>query len=237
MASLLEVKNLSIAFNGTHVLKDISFSVNKGGVLAIVGPNGSGKSVLLRALLDLVPYRGAIAWQKHIRIGYVPQHLAIERDFPLSVAEFMAIKESNEEEVVRMLQAVGMGDEHHIEKHILHQRLGWLSGGQMQRIMIAWTVIDSPDVLLYDEPTSGIDVGGEETIYNLLKKLQDGRTMTIILVSHDLNIVYKYASTVMCLNNQMICFGVPGEVLDPTSLAKLYGGDAGFYQHNHPAHD
>jgi zinc transport system ATP-binding protein len=115
----------------------------------------------------------------------------------------------------------------------LKQRLGWLSGGQLQRVLIAWALLDNPDVLLFDEPTAGIDVGGEETIYNLLKKLHSERNLTIFLISHDLNIVYKYANNVLCINKEMICYGVPATVLDPQSLVKLYGGDAGFYKHDH----
>ena len=111
--------------------------------------------------------------------------------------------------------------------------MGWLSGGQLQRVLIAWAILDNPDVLLFDEPTAGIDVGGEETIYNLLKKLNDERAMTILLISHDLNIVYKYANTVLCVNKQKICFGRPNDVLDPQALVKLYGGEAAFYAHEH----
>ena len=111
--------------------------------------------------------------------------------------------------------------------------MGWLSGGQIQRVLIAWSIIDNPDVILFDEPTSGIDVGGEETIYNLLKKVKEERTLTIILISHDLNIVYKYADSVICLNKKMVCYGRPSEVLDPAALAKLYGGETAFYKHEH----
>ena len=135
------------------------------------------------------------------------------------------------------LESVGLktghDDRHHIERHLLNQRMGWLSGGQLQRVLIAWALLDNPDVLLFDEPTAGIDVGGEETIYNLLKKLNDERNLTILLISHDLNIVYKYADSVLCLNKEKICFGPPREVLDPQALIKLYGGEARFYKHEH----
>lgn len=233
MESVLEVENLSVKFDEQEVLKNISFSVKKGEVLAIVGPNGSGKSVLFRALLGLIPFTGEIAWDDNIKISYVPQKLSIERDLPLSVEEFLHFKEHNREKAIKALLAVGFEDEHHIESHVLHQRLGLLSGGQLQRVMIAWSLLDNPNVLLFDEPTSGVDVGGEETIYNLLKKVKDQREMTIILISHDLNIVYKYANSVMCINKEMICHGLPSEVLDPKALAQLYGGDAGFYKHEH----
>jgi zinc transport system ATP-binding protein len=216
--------------------------VDKGDVLAIVGPNGAGKSVLFRALLNLIPYSGAIEWQKGLKIGYVPQKFAIDRELPLSVEEFLKFKEKNHDSIIVALKSIGIGAEHkddpehherHLRDHILSQRLGWLSGGQLQRVLIAWALLDNPDVLLFDEPTTGIDIGGEETIYNLIKKLHQERKMTTLIISHDLNIVYKYANNVLCINKEMICHGSPATVLDPSSLAKLYGGDAGFYQHKH----
>jgi len=236
MEKVLSVDNLAVSFDNQNVLKDISFSVEKGEVLAIVGPNGSGKSVLFRALLGLIPYSGTVAWNKNLKISYVPQKLSIERDLPLNVEEFLALKESNRERIIQALKIVGLEDEHHIEKHLLRQRLGWLSGGQLQRIMIAWSLLDDPNVLLFDEPTSGIDLGGEGTIYNLLKKLGDQRNLTILLISHDLNIVYKYANNVICINKEMICHGIPSEVLDPKALARLYGGETSFYKHEHFDH-
>lgn len=231
---LLAVNHLSVRFE-RDVLKDVSFRVNRGDVLAIVGPNGSGKSVLLRALLGLVPHEGDVEWSGNPKIGYVPQKLAIEHTFPLSVREFMQLKEPSHEKIIELLRSVGLGDHdsYHLHHHILNQRLGLLSGGQFQRVMVAWSLADHPDILLYDEPTSGVDVGGEETIYTLLDKMRRQHNLTLILVSHDLNIVYKYANTVMCLNQSMICYGVPQEVLDPAALTKLYGGQTSFYQHHH----
>lgn len=238
--TILKVSNLNVKFDHDQVLKNLNFSVNKGEVLAILGPNGAGKSVLFRSLLGLVPYSGSIEWQQGLKIGYVPQKLAIDRELPLSIEEFMKFKKKDINEVVDTLESLGImrfqsqhHSEYHIKEHILKQRLGWLSGGQLQRVLIAWALLDNPDVLLFDEPTSGIDVGGEETIYNLLRKLHKDRNMTILLISHDLNVVYKYATDVLCLNKEMICNGIPAEVLDPTALAKLYGGEAGFYKHGH----
>lgn len=237
MDQILKVENLNVNFDDHQILKDLNFSVNKGEVLAIVGPNGSGKSVLFRALLGLIPYFGKIDWAKNIKINYVPQKFNIDKDIPLNVEEFLKFKINNIDEMVKILKAVGLSDkEHdgfHLKEHILKQRIGWLSGGQLQRVLIAWAILDNPDVLLFDEPTAGIDIGGEETIYNLLKKINEERKMTILLISHELNIVYKYATNVMCINKEMICYGLPSEVLDPASLAKLYGGETGFYKHQH----
>ncbi len=232
--AVLTVENLSVRFDSQEVLKDLTFFVRRGDVMAIIGPNGAGKSVLFRALLGLIPRSGNIIWAPGLRINYIPQKFAIDKDLPLSVKEFLGLKEHDREKVFAALKAVGYTDEHHIQHHILSQRIGWLSGGQLQRVLVAWSIIDEPDVLLFDEPTSGIDIGGEETIYNLLKHLKDQREMTIILISHDLNIVYQHADNVICLNKSMVCYGAPSEVLDPSALANLYGGHAGFYKHEHP---
>lgn len=231
--TILTVENLGVKFDNNEVLKGLNFFVQKGDVLAIVGPNGAGKSVLFRALLGLVPYSGKIYWSPKLKVGYVPQKFNIDKDLPLSVEEFLKFKEKNLDKIIGVLKSVGIRDEHHIEHHVLKQRIGWLSGGQIQRILIAWSILDNPDVLLFDEPTAGIDVGGEETIYNLLKKLKNERGFTIILISHDLNIVYKYANNVICVNKEMVCYGEPSTVLDPASLVKLYGGEASFYKHEH----
>ena len=231
---LLKVSDLGVKFEEREVLRDISFSVNQGDVLVIVGPNGAGKSVLLRALLGLIPFSGNIKWEAGIKINYIPQNFAIDRDFPLTVKEFLEFKSKEIKAIMAALCSVGIIDEHHITHHILGQRLGWLSGGQLQRILIAWALLDNPDVILFDEPTSSIDVGGEETIYNLIKKLRDEKELTIIMISHDLNIVYKYATNVLCLNKDMICYGAPADALDPASLKALYGEVTFFtHQHNH----
>lgn len=241
--TVLKVDNLGVKFDSDQILKDLSFSVNRGDVLAIVGPNGAGKSVLFRALLGLIPYSGNVDWAKDLKISYVPQKFSIDRELPLSVEEFLKFKKKKTSDVVDTLESLGImtakhahHSEFHLQEHILKQRLGWLSGGQLQRVLIAWALLDNPDVLLFDEPTAGIDIGGEETIYNMLKKLHDERHLTTLLISHDLNIIYKYATSVLCINKEMICHGAPATVLDPESLAKLYGGEAGFYKHDNHSH-
>jgi zinc transport system ATP-binding protein len=231
--SILSVENVGVKFDTQEVLKNLNFVVQKGDVLAIVGPNGAGKSVLFRALLSLVPYSGKIQWAQGLKVSYVPQKFNIDKELPLSVGEFFKFKETRLDKIIASLKAVGITNEHHIRNHVLEERLGWLSGGQLQRVLIAWSILDNPDVLLFDEPTAGIDIGGEETIYNLLKKIKDKIGFTILLISHDLHIVYKYANNVICLNKEMVCYGEPSAVLDPSSLAKLYGGEAGFYKHEH----
>lgn len=237
--TILDVQNLSVSFDDNKIIDDLSFSVRKGEVIAIVGPNGAGKSVLFRSLMGLIPHLGKVIWTPKLKISYIPQKFGVDKDFPITVMEFLQLKSKDHTNIMSALESVGLKtksndyDKHHIEHHLLNQRMGWLSGGQLQRVLIAWGLLDNPDVLLFDEPTAGIDIGGEETIYNLLKKLNDEMSLTVLVISHDLNIVYKYANNVLCLNKEKICFGPPKDVLDRQALIELYGGEAGFYAHKH----
>ena len=223
---ILEVKDLYVNFRGESVLSNISFSLKKGYALAIVGPNGAGKSTLFRALLGLVPYRGTISWEKGVKIGYVPQKLAVERDLPLSVYEFLGFR-GRDPEIAEAFNAVGIHDD-----SLRDRQLGALSGGELQRVLVAFAIMGNPDVLLFDEPVAGIDLGGEETIYNLLLRLHKEKGLTIVLISHDLDVVYRYADEVLCLNKKLVCFGRPEEALTSESLKKLYG-DSALFHHTH----
>ena len=120
----------------------------------------------------------------------------------------------------------------HNDVRVLRTKLGALSGGELQRVLIAYALLGKPNVLLFDEPTSGVDVSAEETIYSLIDKLKAEKDLTIIFISHELQVVYKYADSVLCLNKEKICFGPPREVVDKESLTKLYGEDVSLYQHH-----
>lgn len=226
--NILSVKNLSVDFDSEKIIDDLSFDVEKGETFVILGPNGAGKTVLLKALLGLIAYHGKITWQSSSRIGYVPQRLPLIKDIPLSVEEFFDFKKISGKERAEILKKVGIDD-----AAVFKKRVGWLSSGQFQRILIAWALIGDCRVLLFDEPTAGVDIGGEETIYNLLHKIKKEKNLTIFLVSHDLNVVYKHATNVLCLNKQRICWGSPQEALTPENLEKLFGGAVKFYHHNH----
>ncbi|NWG04265.1 MAG: metal ABC transporter ATP-binding protein [Syntrophaceae bacterium] len=224
---ILKVRNLNVRLDHQSIIENLSFEVKRGDALTILGPNGAGKSVLLKTLLGLFPYKGEIEWAKAIKIGYVPQRLPFIKDIPLNIKDFFNLKESTERETETILNSVGF------QENFLWRKIGDLSSGQFQRVLIAWGLVGNPQVLLFDEPTTGVDISAEETIYNLLVKLKRERDLTIVLVTHDLSVVYKFSTNVICLNRQPICYGPPQEVLTPESLQILYGGEVKYYQHKH----
>lgn len=227
MSDILTVSNLSVSFGNQKVLDNISFSVERDGTLAIIGPNGAGKSVLFRAILGLIAYQGEVKWAPNIKIGYVPQKLFVAKDLPLTVLEFLRLKENNISNIEKVLNSVGVK-----KTGILKNRLGDLSGGEIQRVLIANALLGKPQVLLFDEPTSGVDILGEETIYGLIERLKKEVDLTIIFISHELDIVYQHATDVLCLNKEKICFGKPREVIDKETLSKMYGEDVKVYKHH-----
>lgn len=238
--NLLKVTGLKVEFDNHKVLDNISFEVKRDDTLAVIGPNGAGKTVLFRALLGLIPYEGKIEWAPDIKIGYVPQKLAVGHDIPLTVFEFLQFKEKNREKIDEVLLDVGFQKEAehaHNDRRVLKTRIGALSGGELQRVLIAYALLGSPQVLLFDEPTAGVDVTGEETIYSLIHKLQEKDDLTIIFISHEIQVVNHYAANVLCLNKEKICFGPPLKVIDKETLTKMYGEDVNLYQHhNHENH-
>jgi len=223
---VLKVENLNVELGGERILENLSFEVKEGEVLTILGPNGAGKTVLLKTLLGLLPYKGKIEWTPKIKIGYVPQRLPFIKDIPMSVGEFFKLKEASEKETKEIFNSIGL------KKDILEKKIGDLSSGQFQRILVGWALTSNPQVLLFDEPMTGIDIGGQESVYQLLEKLKKERSLTILLVTHDLSIVYKLATNCLCLNKKMLCYSIPKE-LTSERLSQLYGGEIKFYRHSH----
>lgn len=228
---ILEIKNLKVRYGTQIILENVDFYLEKGDSLVIIGPNGSGKTTLFRAILGAIPYDGKINLAKGARIGYVPQKIDLERDLPITVQEFLLLKsKKNKSTAYSPHQAMELIN---LSAQFLKKRIGELSAGELQRALIAWAVIDRPSLLLFDEPTASVDVAGQETIYELLHRLQDKHDLTLALISHDLTVIYRYANKVLCLNRVQVCFGVPSEVLTPKGIEKLYGGDRRFYHHIH----
>ena len=226
---LLSVANLSIAFPGRILIRDLSFELRLGDCLAIIGPNGAGKTVLLKTLMHLLPYEGEIRWSQQARLGYVPQKVSSDRQLPLSARDLLEAKarllKLPAEEIDGVSEEVGLTSE------LLHSGIGILSGGQFQKALIAFALLGKPNVLLFDEPTASLDELTEERIYELLRSLQKEKGITIILVSHDLSVVYRYANMVLCLSKGRTCMGAPQEILTPEMLEELYSAPAKYYRH------
>ena len=225
---VLTVQNLQVAYEDQQIISDLSFTVKQGDILIFLGPNGAGKTTLLRALQNLLPYQGSVSWNAK-KISYLPPQEFLQRQNlpPLNIEEFYAFKTADLESIKKMIADVGL------DESLLSHQFSELSTGQFQRMLIGWALLGNPDVLILDEPTSGIDLGGEETIYSLLHKFWQNQTLTILLVTHDLNIVWEYATQVICLNKQQMCMGTPDEVLTPEQLKTLYGTGIKFYKHQH----
>lgn len=226
---IIAVANLSVAVQNHEILQNISFAVHEKEVLVIIGPNGAGKSTLLRALLGLVAYRGSVEWRINTRIGYIPSQERINREAipPISVEEFFYIKKSSRSVTANLLESVGLAP------RIIDASLKNISTGEFQRMLIAWALVNDPEVLLLDEPTVGLDIGGEETIYTLLHALWKERGLTILLVTHSMHIVWQYAQHVLCLNKTVLEYGVPEKVLTREMLEKIYGKGVSLYEHRH----
>lgn len=214
---ILTVSNVSVKVKDQVILDNISFGLKKGTTLAIVGPNGAGKTVLFRALLGLMPYTGTIEWRGAVKIGYVPQKLSVS-DIPISVREFMLYKCGSGPHVEKCITSVELGT-----GRMLDKELGVLSGGQLQRVLIAWAIADNPDVLLFDEPTSAVDVDSQETIYELLNRLQQEHEITILIITHDMHVVRHYSDYMLALNRKTIFFGDSEEISNPSLLEAIYG--------------
>lgn len=214
MDIILKVSNLNVKFQDQIILENVGFELEKGKTLAIVGPNGAGKTVLFRTLLNLVPYTGRIEWSNKVKIGYVPQKLSAS-DVPISVKEFLSFK--NPLNVENPLRLVGLS-----AKEILNKRLGVLSGGQLQRVLIAWAIIDKPNILLFDEPTTGVDIDSEEAIYKMLSELKNEDEITILLISHDIHIVREYSDYMLALNKCVTFFGESKNIMDPEVQKIIY---------------
>jgi zinc transport system ATP-binding protein len=230
-APVLDVRHLTVRFSDTAVLQDLSFSVPAGSSMAVIGPNGSGKTVLFKALIGAIPFEGDVRWAPGVRLGYVPQKLDLQRDVPITGLDFLkarrAITGPKALDVATVLSLVGLSIEN------CRRPIGALSGGQFQRLLVAFALVGDPTVLLLDEPTAGVDEPGQERLNELVHRLEVERGLTVLLISHELSIVYKYATSVICLGGTQVKVGPPAQVLSDQSLHAIYGSAVGLHAHDH----
>ncbi len=232
---VIEVKDLKVDLDGQQVLRNVNFAVKRGDIVAVIGPNGAGKTSLFKAMLGIFDYEGEVKILglpvKNVlkNVGYVPQRFIFDKSFPLTVEEFLSFSLSNGDDqkvVEKVLREVEM-------YKFRYKLLGNLSGGQLQRVLIARALLKNPQILLFDEPTTGIDMEGEKGFYDIIKQLNKNKGVTILMISHEVNMVYKYANKVICLNKDLLCHGVPKEAITKEILQKLYSEDLEFKTHSH----
>jgi ABC-type Mn2+/Zn2+ transport system ATPase subunit len=242
----VEIRDLHVARGGHAVLRGVNMRVLSGQLVALIGPNGSGKTTLLRSMLGLQKISSgqiSLLGETDVRlvlprIGYVPQMLNFERSFMLSVREFLALRSpecrhwfwrrnSRVDELLHgCLEEIGV-------ENLLDRPVAQLSGGQLQRVLIAFSLLRKPELLLLDEPTAGVDTPGEQTFYELIAEIQARHRLSVILVSHDLSMVYRHASWVYALNGVVCCEGPPDQVMNAESLKQAYGIHVSPYHHHH----
>ena len=246
---VVDVQDVHVRLNGNPVLRGVNLQIPKGEVVALIGPNGSGKTTLLRCLLGLQKFdRGRVRLfgESHSRkvlprIGYVPQKLVLDRSFILSVREFLSLRLRSTRHWFWQSHATtdrliaGTFKEIGIE-NLLDRPIARLSGGQLQRVLIAFSLLEDPELLLLDEPTAGVDTPGEQSFYELIQEIHKRHGLTVVLVSHDLSMVYRYASWVYALNGVICCEGTPEHVMNAESLRQAYGIHVSPYGHHHHVH-
>ena len=235
--ALISARNLMLARGGRTILADIDIDISPREIVTVIGPNGAGKTTLVRALLGLEPLDGgSIRRKPGLVTGYAPQRFDVDRAIPLTVSRFVALgRRGNPDALARVLQDVGAGA-------LAERQLAELSGGELQRVVLARALVRSPDLLVLDEPVRGVDYAGEAELYTLIGRLRTERGFGVLLVSHDLHVVMAQSDRVICLNRHVCCSGVPQSVAQHPEYARLFGPQAarafGLYHHHHDhSHD
>ena len=233
----LRVEDLSVTMGNDQILEHVSFHMHCGELIALIGPNGAGKSSLFRSILGQMPYTGAIQFQTaagtrmKARIGYVPQSPSFDRGYPISVLDFFAAAISRwpvflpvpahlRERVEGCLARV------HGEA-LLHKRIGTLSGGELQRVLLAMALEPIPQILILDEPLSGVDVGGEHLVLDMLDEIRQKYDLSILFSTHDFSTLRHYADKVILLQQTILKTGTPGEVLSSPEFRSVFHLDLG----------
>ena len=230
--SLIEARGLAKSFGGDSVLQGVNIAIERGEIVTIVGPNGSGKSTLLRMLAGVLkPDGGEISHAAGLTIGYVPQKLSLEASLPMTVRRFLNVpRRVSEAAAERALARVGVSA-------LKTRSLGGLSGGQMQRVLLARALIVEPDVLMLDEPTQGLDQPGQADFYRLIEELRAEMGCAVLMVSHELHVVMSASDRVICLNGHICCEGTPEIVRNAPEYRRLFGtgtqGALALYRHEH----
>lgn len=231
--ALIRAEGLSVAYgHATPVLRHVNFAVNAAEIVTIIGPNGSGKSTLLRALLGMIkPAAGTVTRARGLRVGYVPQSLHLDPSLPLTVKRFLRLdRRLSTKQIDELLSRTGVAG-------LGNHDLAALSGGQFQRVLLARALAGSPQILVLDEPTQGLDQPGTAAFYLLIEAVRREFGCAVLSVSHDLHVVMSASDRVICLNGHICCEGTPSVVSNAPEYRALFGlgtgGALALYQHHH----
>ena len=228
---LLSLRGVSLTLGATRVLQGVDLAVGAGEIVTLIGPNGAGKTTLLRVALGLLrPDEGAVARTPGLRIGYMPQRLTVEASLPLTVRRFLSLAAPDAApRAGAALERVGAG-------RTLDTPIQSVSGGEMQRLLLARALLRDPDLLVLDEPTQGVDLGGQEELFALITGIRDERGCGVLMVSHDLHLVMGSTDRVVCLNRSVCCTGAPLAVSDDPAYLRLFPArlpGLAMYTHRH----
>ena len=234
--ALIRLDGVAVSFNGQAVLDEVQLSVQPGEIVTLIGPNGAGKTTLVRVVLGLLqPQRGSVRRAPRLRIGYMPQKLHVDATLPLSVLRFLRLVPGvDRRRALAALAEVGA-------EQVIDSPLQSISGGEMQRVLLARALLREPQLLVLDEPVQGVDVAGQAELYRLISRLRERHGCGVLMVSHDLHLVMSATDQVVCLNRHVCCSGHPEQVSGDPAFIELFGQDAkslAVYHHHHDhAHD
>jgi len=229
--TLIRLDGVAVSFNGQSVLDDVQLSVQPGEIVTLIGPNGAGKTTLVRVVLGLLqPERGSVRRTPRLRIGYMPQKLHVDATLPLSVLRFLRLVPGvDRKRALAALAEVGA-------EQVIDSPLQSISGGEMQRVLLARALLREPQLLVLDEPVQGVDVAGQAELYRLISRLRERHGCGVLMVSHDLHLVMSATDQVVCLNRHVCCSGHPEQVSGDPAFIELFGQDAkslAVYHHHH----
>lgn len=215
---LVELTDVNLTLQKREILQQINVRVSRGEILTIVGPNGAGKTTLLRIALGLLtPQSGSVYMTPGLKLGYMPQRLHLDATFPLTVRRFLALGGAKDLSAIEVaLAEVGA-------IHVRDASMANLSGGELQRVLLARALLRNPDLLVLDEPVQGVDVHGQVELYQLLTRIRDQYQCAILMVSHDLHLVMAATDRVICLNRHICCKGTPEVVTADPAYLELFG--------------